>query len=98
MIPSTPLLFAVSLAAIPAASDSAAELILQHGVFYTAEAAGRVEGSLAVRDGKILYLGPTAGAEALRGPRTEILDLAGRTAVPGLIDAHAHLGKGRGSG
>ena len=74
----------------PYAEDSA-DLILQHGVFYPVQPPGRVEGSLAVRGGRIVYLGPDAGAARLRGPKTRVIDLAGRTVTPGLIDAHSHL-------
>ncbi|HJX28267.1 MAG TPA: amidohydrolase [Thermoanaerobaculia bacterium] len=78
-------------AAGPSFAEDAADLILQHGVFYPVQPAPRVEGSLAVRGGRIVYLGPDAGAERLRGPRTRVIDLAGRTVTPGLIDAHSHL-------
>ncbi|HSF40706.1 MAG TPA: amidohydrolase, partial [Thermoanaerobaculia bacterium] len=60
-------------------------------MFYPVEPPGRVLGSLAVREGRIVYLGPDAGAEKLRGPKTKVIDLAGRAVTPGLIDAHSHL-------
>ena len=60
-------------------------------MFYPVQPAGRVEGSLAVRGGRIVYLGPDAGAARFRGPKTRVIDLAGRTVTPGLIDAHSHL-------
>ena len=73
--------------------EDTADLILSHGVFYPRPAAGRVEGSLAVRGGRIVYLGPDAGADALCAARaTRVIDLAGRAVTPGLIDAHSHLG------
>jgi predicted amidohydrolase YtcJ len=72
-------------------SEDAADLIFRQGVFYPVEPAEPVEGSLAVKDGRIVYLGSDAGAEALRGPETEVVDLAGKTVTPGLIDAHSHL-------
>ena len=88
------LLFAAALAvaARPSLAEDGADLILRHGVFYPVEPPAKVEGSLAVRGGRIVYLGPDAGAEALRGPRTRVIDLAGRAVTPGLIDAHSHLG------
>jgi predicted amidohydrolase YtcJ len=75
----------------PSHAEDGADLILRHGVFYPVEPAGRVEGSLAVRGGRIAYLGSDAGAEKLRGPQTRVIDLAGRAVTPGLIDAHSHL-------
>jgi predicted amidohydrolase YtcJ len=95
----TPLLLLAALAAAsatPSFAEDGADLLLQHGVFYPVQPAGRVDGSLAVRGGRIVYLGPDAGAERFRGPRTKVVDLAGRTVTPGLIDAHSHLlGLGR---
>lgn len=95
----TPLLLLAALAAAtagPSYAEDGADLVLQHGVFYPVQPPGRVEGSLAVRDGRIVYLGPDAGVERFRGPRTRVVDLAGRTVTPGLIDAHSHLlGLGR---
>ena len=47
--------------------------------------------ALAVRDGKIVWVGSMAGAMALRGPATELVDLKGRTLLPGFIDTHGHM-------
>jgi predicted amidohydrolase YtcJ len=75
----------------PSHSEDMADLILLHGVFYPVQPAQPVKGSLAVRGGRIVYLGNDAGATALRGPATRIIDLSGRAVTPGLIDAHSHL-------
>src|SRR5436305_11262224 len=93
-----PLTVAVMLAApaAPSLAEDGADLILQHGVFYTVQPAGRVKGSLAVRKGRIVDLGADARAELLKGPHTQVYDLEGRAVTPGLIDAHSHLlGLGR---
>ncbi len=82
---------AAAAASTPSFAEDGADLILRHGVFYPVQPPGRVEGSLAVRGGRIVYLGPDAGAERLRGPQTRIVELAGRAVTPGLIDAHSHL-------
>ncbi|MEM7482639.1 MAG: amidohydrolase [Acidobacteriota bacterium] len=74
-----------------ARAEDTADLILDRGVFYPVVPREPVAGSLAVRDGRIVYLGPAAGAGALRGDDTEVVDLAGRVVIPGLIDAHSHL-------
>ncbi len=87
---------AVAGSSSPSFAEDGADLILRRGVFYPVQPPGRVEGSLAVRGGRIVYLGPDAGAEKLRGPRTRLIDLAGRAVTPGLIDAHSHfMGLGR---
>src|SRR5258706_1723144 len=86
------LLCGIALAvARPSLAEDGADLILRHGVFYPVEPPGRVEGSLAVRGGRIVYLGDDAGAEKLRGPQTRVIDLAERAVTPGLIDAHSHF-------
>jgi len=46
--------------------------------------------ALAVRDGKIAAVGDTPGIRALAGPSTRVIDLGGRTVIPGLIDSHIH--------
>ncbi len=46
--------------------------------------------ALAVRDGKIAAIGNTPAIRALAGPATRVIDLGGRTVIPGLIDSHIH--------
>jgi predicted amidohydrolase YtcJ len=46
--------------------------------------------ALAVRDGKIAAIGSTAEIRALAGALTRVIDLGGRTVIPGLIDSHIH--------
>lgn len=73
------------------AGQGAADRVFRHGTFYTVAGPEPVRGSLAVRGGRILFVGDDAGAMALAGPRTEVVELAGRAVTPGLIDAHSHL-------
>ncbi|MFN8579527.1 MAG: amidohydrolase family protein [Gemmatimonadaceae bacterium] len=47
--------------------------------------------AVAVRNGRVLYVGADSGALALRGSTTQVLDLAGAVLLPGMIDAHTHV-------
>ncbi len=47
--------------------------------------------ALAVRDGRIVWIGARAEADRFVGPSTRVVDAPGGTVVPGLVDAHAHL-------
>jgi predicted amidohydrolase YtcJ len=71
-----------------------ADLILVGGTIRTLDAADSVVPALAVRDGRVLATGSETVIRALAGARTTVVDLHGRTATPGLIDAHAHLAEG----
>src|SRR5258705_10940708 len=46
--------------------------------------------ALAGRDGRIAAIGDSSGIRALAGPSTRVIDLCGRTVIPGLIDSHIH--------
>ena len=46
--------------------------------------------ALAVRDGKIVQLGRSGDIARLAGTGTRVIDLGGRTVIPGLIDSHMH--------
>jgi predicted amidohydrolase YtcJ len=69
------------------ASESA-ELLLVNGTIDTLDPAVPRTHALAASGGQILALG--ADAEALRGPDTEVVDLAGAYVMPGLLDVHNH--------
>jgi imidazolonepropionase-like amidohydrolase len=53
-------------------------------------------GALVVKDGKILAVGPAADVKV--PPDAKIVEAAGRTITPGLVDAHSHLGLGASGG
>ena len=70
---------------------SAPDLILHGGRVHTLEAVNRTASALAVKDGLIAAVGDSAALRAARDTRTRVIDLAGRTVVPGFYDAHPHL-------
>lgn len=72
------------------AADGPADTVLLNGVVHTIDAQSRVAQGLAIRDGKIVFVGSSDEAKALAGPATKTIDLAGRTVMPGLVDAHMH--------
>ena len=49
-------------------------------------------GALAIKDGKFAYVGDEAGVEEWIGDSTEVIDCGGNSIIPGLADAHMHLG------
>ncbi|WP_313193879.1 amidohydrolase [Shinella zoogloeoides] len=67
-----------------------ADLILVNGRIWRGRAEGISE-ALAVWQGKVLATGSNAEILGLKGPSTEVIDLEGRFASPGLIDNHLHL-------
>jgi predicted amidohydrolase YtcJ len=68
-----------------------ADLIVTNARVHTVDDARPRAQAFAVRDGRIAFVGDVPGALALRGPATRVLDLAGKTVIPGMVDAHAHL-------
>jgi len=68
-----------------------ADLVVTNAQIYTSDVNRPVAEALAVRAGRIAFVGSNRGALALAGPRTERLDLAGKTVITGMVDAHAHL-------
>jgi predicted amidohydrolase YtcJ len=68
-----------------------ADLVVTNARIYTSDVNRPVVTALAVRGGRIAFVGSNRGALALAGPRTERLDLAGKTVITGMVDAHAHL-------
>ncbi len=67
-----------------------ADIVFLHGPVFTADAAGRWARAVAVADGRIAAVGTEADMRPFVGSRTELVDLRGRTLLPGIQDAHVH--------
>ena len=76
-------------AALPALSQ-APDSILINGKILTVDEQFSTREAIATREGKITALGTTAEVRKLAGPQTRVIDLEGRTVIPGLIDSHMH--------
>jgi predicted amidohydrolase YtcJ len=74
-----------------AQGDRTADLILRGGEIVTVNDPQPRAEAVAVRNGVILTVGEERAVMGLKGPNTRVIDLAGRTLVPGFIDAHGHI-------
>lgn len=71
-------------------ANGSADLVFVNGAVYTVDATRRWADAVAVRDGRIAAVGTDAHVRELVGPRTEVIDLAGKMLLPGFQDAHVH--------
>jgi predicted amidohydrolase YtcJ len=86
------LVAAVAFVMIPAASaQEPADRIWSGGTVLTMNDAAMRAGAVAEKDGRILAVGSAEDVMAHSGPNTEVIDLAGRTLLPGFVDAHGHV-------
>jgi predicted amidohydrolase YtcJ len=93
------LMAAIAAAGAPGAATAAgaADTVYRHGRVYTVDAQDSVRQALAIRAGRILYVGSDAGVAAYIGAKTLVFDLRGRMLMPGLVDGHMHPLQGGGS-
>lgn len=73
----------------PSGADDGADLVLVNGRIHTMAATPAVVGTAAIRNGRFVSVGD-ADAKA-RNPRAKVVDLGGRTVIPGIVDAHNHI-------
>ena len=84
----------LAAASVPARAASAAEpadLVLLNATVHTLDARRPRAEAVAVRGNRIVALGTSAELQSYVGPRSRVMDLRGRTVVPGFDDAHAHF-------
>ncbi len=83
---------AAPLSAQPTARTAPrAEMIVINARIYTADDAQPLAEAMAISAGRLQFVGSAVEAMALRGPATTMIDAGGRTIIPGMTDAHAHL-------
>lgn len=67
-----------------------AEVIFHNGIILTIEASQPQAQAVAIQGNKILAVGSNTDIMALKGPETQVIDLAGHTLMPGFMEAHTH--------
>jgi predicted amidohydrolase YtcJ len=85
------LIIAFVASTAPALAAEAVDLVLVNGKIITVDDHFRVAQAVAVKGPRIVGVGSTGDMRKLAGSTTKILDLRGRTVIPGLIDNHAHF-------
>jgi predicted amidohydrolase YtcJ len=71
--------------------NAPADLVFLGGTVHTVDPDDRTCEAIAVRDGRIQVVGTDEEIRALVGEQTEVVDIAGRTVLPGFTDPHVHL-------
>jgi predicted amidohydrolase YtcJ len=80
------------LSAEPAdAQRASADLIVTGATIHSVDDANASPEAFAVRGGRFVLVGSTADVMKLQGAATRMLDLSGKTVLPGIVDAHLHL-------
>lgn len=67
------------------------DLVVVNARIHTVDSAKPMASALAVRRGRVVFVGADTEARALAGRDTRVVDLKGSTVIPGMVDAHAHL-------
>jgi hypothetical protein len=70
-------------------AQSSADRVFRNGKIYTVDARGTIAQAIAIRDGRIVYVGTNDKLAPFIGASTKVTDLHGRFLMPGLIDGGA---------
>jgi predicted amidohydrolase YtcJ len=82
------LLLATSL--LQAQQTNRADLVFTNGAIYTSDAARRWADAVAIREGKLIYVGSNEGVRPHISSTTRVIDLQGKMMLPGFVDSHVH--------
>jgi len=75
----------------PTSDEDPADLVIHNGKVVTVNEALPEAEAVAARDGRIVFVGSSADAQAFIGPDTEVIDLDGKLLIPGFMEGHAHF-------
>lgn len=77
-----------------ASTEQRADAIYVNGKIVTVDGQSTIADAMTVKDGRFQYVGSREGATSRVGTSTRIVDLRGRTVIPGLTDSHFHSAGG----
>lgn len=72
-------------------TDPGADIVYRNGVVLTMDDTNPLAQAVAIKAGKILFVGSNAEIEMYSGASTRVIDLQRQTLMPGFIDSHAHV-------
>ena len=70
---------------------TSADIVFKNGNVYTANDRSPKAQAIAIKSDRIVYVGSNTGVQKFVGPNTRVVDLNGKTVMPGFTDAHQHL-------
>jgi predicted amidohydrolase YtcJ len=71
-------------------AEAPADTVLRNGKVVTMDANNSTQEAVAVRDGKIVFVGSNQDVADLIDKKTQVIDLGGRMLMPGFVDGHMH--------
>ncbi|HOK20144.1 MAG TPA: amidohydrolase family protein, partial [Thermosynergistes sp.] len=74
----------------PAFAAEVADSVYHNGIFYTVSEQTPKAEAVAIKDGKFIFVGSNEEVKAYIGSDTKVVDLEGKTVLPGLIESHMH--------
>src|SRR3981189_2935987 len=80
----------LTLLLAPPALAQPADMVLRGGRVITVDKDWHIAQAVAIKDGRLVAIGDDAAMTSRIGPNTQVIELAGKTVVPGLIDTHLH--------
>ena len=72
-------------------NSNTADMVLQNGTVYTVNKDQPEAEAVAVKDGKILFVGSNEEVKKYIGSSTEVIDCKGQFVMPGFIEGHGHI-------
>jgi len=72
-------------------TNEVADTVILNGTVYTVDENMPSAAAVAIKDGKIIYVGTNDSAKLFAGDKTEMIDATGQFVMPGIIEGHGHI-------